>query len=234
MVPCGPQRAHVLCFSSFPSLLFSYECTFSDRRTGRSHTFGYAVFQIWCYTMSVWLAVVLRSRRFLCKSIQRHSRSTADFPALIYNRTVRPSDNNRPSFTPSRTRQGLYIYSYPFATLKIPDFFRCLWSGRRLNIILLAVIIFKPLNQNNFRLRDEVYVTMGSPTPNSNPTDEESNRCLDKVPTLPSCITGGCLCGKVRYRAEIGEKYAWPPGVCLCVPLVVVSLTSTFLLKCFR
>ena len=42
---------------------------------------------------------------------------------------------------------------------------------------------------------------------------EEPSKALDRTPTPPPYITGGCLCGKVRYRAEIGKKYAWPPGV---------------------
>lgn len=53
---------------------------------------------------------------------------------------------------------------------------------------------------------------------NLNPTNAELGGSVDKAPTPPSYITGGCLCGNVRYKAEIGNKYAWPPGVCLIFP----------------
>lgn len=62
---------------------------------------------------------------------------------------------------------------------------------------------------------DTLKPEMENAAQNLNPTNSELGGSVYQTPTPPSYITGGCLCGKVSYRAEIGNKYDWPPGVCL-------------------
>lgn len=35
----------------------------------------------------------------------------------------------------------------------------------------------------------------------------------DKDQAIPSVITGGCLCGAIRYTVNFNQEYPWPPIV---------------------